>query len=503
MNWFDRTLGVIAPGVGLRRARQRQALEVLARAYEGAKTGRRTEGWITPGTGANSEIGPALARLRARSRDLVRNNPYAAKAVQALVSNMVGTGLMPRARAGETELARQADRLWARFASECDADGLTDFAGLQALIVRSLVESGEVLVRLRPRRVEDGLAVPLQLQVLEPDHLDTGRTEELPGGGYILQGVEFDPLGRRVAYWLYPRHPGEAGGLSGLGHPVARRVPADQVLHLFERLRPGQVRGVPWFAPVMLKLRDLDDYDEAELVRKKIEACFAAFVTGAEDEETLGRAQLDAAGRRVESFEPGMIEYLEPGKDVKFASPAASGGYAEYMRMQLHAVAAGVGLTYELLTGDLSQVNYSSIRAGLIEFRRRMEALQWQLLVPGLCQPVWRRFVLAAQAAGALPDGAEIAAEWTAPRFEAVDPLKDIQADVQAVRAGVMTLKEAIARQGYEPAQVLREIAETNAELDALGLILDSDPRRSTKTGQDSGREVAPASSDEDRNDTE
>ena len=100
-----------------------------------------------------------------------------------------------------------------------------------------------------------------------------------------------------------------------------------------------------------------------------------------------------------------MIEYLAPGKDVKFATPSASGGYAEYMRVQLHAIAAGVGLTYELLTGDLSQVNYSSIRAGLLEFRRRMEALQWQLLVPGLCRPVWQRFVATAQATGALPAG--------------------------------------------------------------------------------------------------
>lgn len=488
MQWFDRAIGAVAPGLGLRRTRQRQALNMITRAYDGARQSRRTEGWITPGTGANAEIGPALSRLRARSRDLVRNNPYAAKAVQALVSNIVGTGLMPRARAQEPELAAQADLLWARFAASCDADGLTDFAGLQALIVRALVESGEVLVRLRPRRRADGLAVPLQIQVLEPDHLDSLRTEELAGGGYILQGVEFDSRGQRVAYWLFPRHPGDANALMGQGSLQSRRVPADQVLHLFERLRPGQVRGVPWFAPVMLKLRDLDEYDEAELVRKKIEACFAAFVTGVEDEGTLGAAQTNAAGQRVESFEPGMIEYLEPGKDVKFAAPSASAGYAEYMRFQLHAIAAGVGLTYELLTGDLSQVNYSSIRAGLIEFRRRMEALQWQLLVPGLCQPVWRRFVEAAQAAGILPQDVEITADWTAPRFEAVDPLKDIQADVLAVRAGVMTLKEAIARQGYEPAQVLREIAATNAELDALGLILDSDPRRSTKTGQDSGR---------------
>src|SRR5690606_27580213 len=200
----------------------------------------------------------------------------------------------------------------------------------------------------------------------------------------------------------------------------------------------------------------------------KIEACFAAFVTGVEDEATLGKAELRAGGQRVESFEPGMIEYLEPGKDVKFAAPSASGGYADYMRVQLHAVAAGVGLTYELLTGDLSQVNYASIRAGLIEFRRRMEARQWQLLVAGLCRPVWQRFVTTAQAAGTLPAGS-IQAEWTAPRFEAVDPLKDIQADVLAVRAGVMTLKEAIARQGYDPAQVLAEIAATNTELDAAG----------------------------------
>jgi lambda family phage portal protein len=254
------------------------------------------------------------------------------------------------------------------------------------------------------------------------------------------------------------------------------------VLHLFDRLRPGQVRGVPWFAPVILKLRDLDEYDDAELVRKKIEACFAAFVTGADDEETLGAAASDAEGRRVESFEPGMIEYLAPGKDVKFATPSHAGGYAEYMRVQLHAIAAGVGLTYELLTGDLSQVNYSSIRAGLLEFRRRMEALQWQLLVPGLCRPVWQRFVATAQAIGALPAGT-IEAEWTAPRFEAVDPLKDIQADILAVRAGLMTLKEAIARQGYDPAHVLAEIGATNAELDALGIVLDTDPRKATKTG--------------------
>ena len=482
MNWIDRAVGYVSPRAGLRRARARAAIGVLSRGYDGARLGRRTEGWTAPGTGANAEVAVALPRLRDRARDLVRNNPYAAKGVQALVSNLVGTGIVARARAGDERRNADTDKLWTRFVAECDADGRTDFHGLQALAARAMVESGEALVRLRPRRLADGLTVPLQLQVLEADHLDTARTGDLASGGFVHQGIEFDALGRRVAYWLYPVHPGEVATFRRW-RMESRRVPADMICHVFERLRPGQERGVPWLAPVILRLRDLDEYDDAELVRKKIEACFAAFVLDGDDAEPLGEAREDAAGRRVESFEPGMIEYLPAGRDVRFAAPASSGGYPEYMRLQLHAVAAGLGLTYELLTGDLSQVNYSSIRAGLIEFRRRVEALQWQVLIPCLCAPVWQRFVATAQAAGTLEEGT-YGVEWTAPRFEAVDPIKDAKADVMAVRAGFMTLKEAIARNGYDPGEVLAEIAETNVLLDRLGLVLDTDPRRVTQTGQ-------------------
>ena len=152
----------------------------------------------------------------------MRNNPYAAKAIHAVVSNLVGTGIMPRARAGDAEINEAADRLWARFAATCDADGLTDFSGLQALVVRAMVESGECLVRLRERRIEDGLPVPLQLQLLEADHLDTSKTGDLPNGGFVVQGVEFDALGRRRAYWLFPVHPGEVAMFAGRRSPASR-----------------------------------------------------------------------------------------------------------------------------------------------------------------------------------------------------------------------------------------------------------------------------------------
>jgi len=356
-----------------------------------------------------------------------------------------------------------------------------DFYGLQTLICREMVEAGEVLVRRRLRRPSDGLDVPLQLQILEADFLDATKNGQASGKGQLVQGVEFDGIGRRTAYWLHESHPGDAfstwhGGLQ------SRSVPAADIVHVYEKQRV-QVRGVPWGAPVIRSLRDLDDYEVAEIVRKKTEACVTAIVFG--DEETqqgVAPSVVDADGKRIEQFEPGLIAYARGGKDIRFNQPAAVGGYAEYKRASLHTIAAGFRVPYELLTGDLSQVNYSSIRAGLVEFRRMIDAVQWQLFIPMLCQPVWDWFTQAAWAAGRIPDPV-VPVEWSPPKFEAVDPLKDAMADLLSVRSGTMTLAEAIARQGRNPDAVLAEIAATNAKLDAAGIVLDSDPRRVTKTG--------------------
>lgn len=139
----------------------------------------------------------------------------------------------------------------------------------------------------------------------------------------------------------------------------------------------------------------------AELVRKKTEACVTAIVFGDDEaQQGIAPAVIDADGNRVEQFEPGLIAYARGGKDIRFNQPAATGGYGEYKRASLHTIAAGFRVPYELLTGDLSQVNYSSIRAGLVEFRRHVDAVQWQLVFPMLCAPVWRWFIREALSAG-------------------------------------------------------------------------------------------------------
>ena len=483
--WLERTIALVAPRTARRRLLARQAFNTLARGYEGAVRGRQNDGWRTPATSADSEVAFAGALLRHRMRDLVRNNPHAAKAVAVLVNNIIGSGIMPRAASQDETLNGQVNALWEAWCGRCDADGQLDFYGLQTLICREMIEAGEVLVRRRQRRASDGLPVPVQLQVLEADFLDAARNGTI-GSGRAIQGVEFDAIGRRRAYWLYGHHPGDAFGALNRDGLASAAVPAAQIAHVYEKQRT-QVRGVPWGAPVIRALRDLDDYEAAEIVRKKIEACMTAIVVAdeAEDEEKDGKiAPLvhDCDGMPIEQFEPGLIAYARGGKDIRFNQPATTGGYAEYKRASLHTISAGFRVPYELLTGDLSQVNYSSIRAGLVEFRRMVDAVQRQLFIPMVCAPVWRWFTQAAFVAGdiAVPD---VPVEWSPPKFEAVDPLKDEMASLLAMRIGTTTLAGAIARQGRNPDAVLAEIAATNAKLDNLGIVLDSDPRKVTRTG--------------------
>ena len=349
--WLDRAIGAVAPRTALKRVLARQSFEAITRGYDGAAKGRRTDGWRTSATSADAEVAIAGALLRDRMRDLVRNNPHAAKAVSALVNNIVGSGIIPRAASGNEKIDAQANKLWASWSAQCDADGQLDFLGLQTLACRQMIEAGEVLLRRRPRRPNDGLDVPLQLQLLEADMLDSGRNGDLADGGRIVQGVEFDPIGKRRAYWLFAQHPGD-NSVSLKRRIDSLAIPASDILHLYEKQRT-QVRGVPWGTPVMRALRDLDDWTQAELVRKKTEACVVGIVLGADEaEQGIAPSVVDGDGNRVEQFEPGLIAYARGGKDIRFNQPATTAGVGEWMRGQLHIVAAGFRMPYELLTGD-------------------------------------------------------------------------------------------------------------------------------------------------------
>jgi lambda family phage portal protein len=456
--------------------------------YDAAGSGRRTLAWTVSNPGAVAALAYTQETLRAKSRDMVRRSAWAAAGIEAFVANAIGTGIKPQSMVEDAALREAIHRLWWHWCEEADAANLTDFYGLQALATRAMLEGGEALVRLRYRRPEDGLPVALQLQVLEPEHLPVTLNRELPNGNVIRAGIEFDRLGRRVAYHLYRSHPGDGGlaPMSGVGGMDTVRVPAEEVIHLFRPLRPGQIRGEPWLARALVKLHELDQYDDAELVRKKTAAMFAGFITRLSPEDNLmGEGPPDAQGAALAGLEPGTLQILEPGEDIKFSQPADVGAsYAEFMRSQFRALAAAIGITYEMLTGDLTQVNYSSIRAGLLEFRRRCEAIQHGVIVHQLCRPVWRAWMDQAVLEGALNlpgygrrRRAYQAAKWIPQGWQWVDPLKEFNALKLAIRAGLMSRSEAISAYGYDAEDVDREIAADNQRADDLGLVFDSDPR--------------------------
>lgn len=486
MGWLNKAILAVAPRIAVSRMRHQLAAQLLekeSRKYEGAAKGRRTAGWSGVGTSANAETGPALSTLRNNARDLERNNGWAVKGLTGIVSNVVGTGIRCQPK-GPKEKAKKASKIWKQWAetTACDFDGRNDLYGIQGLVMQSVARDGEALVRFRwsPVAVNGkSTRFPLQLQVLEADFLDMTRTNG-DNSNSVIQGVEVDDQGRVVAYWLYEQHPGESG-VSFFKRKKYRsnRVPADEVIRIYRQDRAGQLRGVSWFAPVILSLKDLDEYEDAQLIRQKIAACFAVFVRDSQGIEETTAPNAKALPERVE---PGIIEHLPAGKDISFADPPSVEGYDVYTRTILRKIAAGFGLTYEVMTGDYSMTNFSSGRMSWIEMGRNISNWRWRMLIPQLCVPIWDQFVRTAKIAGTDLDG--VIAEWTAPRRELVNPKEEIAATVAEIRAGLLSISEAVRERGFDFDDLMAEIAADAEKIDKLGLVLDSDPRRTTQQGQ-------------------
>lgn len=491
-NWIDRLITTVAPRYGLQRMRARHASALLARNYEAASTGRRTQGWRKSSTDANAAASGSLGTLRDVARDLVRNNPYAESALTTISDHVIGSwGITPSVEPPQW-------KVWAD-STLCDADGRNTFYGLQRLVIRSVVESGEVLIRRRIRRPEDNLPIPLQLQILEPDYLDTLKNDVIRNETgivirRIIQGIEFDALGRRAAYWLFDEHPGSASAAVLTSH----RIPATEILHIYEQKRPGQARGVSWFGSVLLRFKDFDEFEDATLMKQKVAACLAVLTTDI-DGSGAPIGSVDSASPLVDMIEPGAILNLPPGRDVKVVEPPAVREYSDYCKNQLRAIATGLGVTFEDLTGNYDGLPFSAARMSRLRHWSRVEDWRWNLLIPQFLNPVWAWAVEVGTVAGLkIP----ATTEWNAPPLPMIEPDKEGLAIQRNIRSGIQTLKQAIKERGLNYEQFLDELQNDFKELDKRGLVLDMDPRKVTQAGQLQGA-AATAGTTEDEPDDE
>ncbi len=395
------------------------------RSFDGATGGRRASGMGRMGR-ANPEIAAAAQTVGARATYLAANNPWVSQGVANWVGALIGPGIMPYSQDAE------ALEIWDRWIPDADATGRSDFAGIQASLARSMIVAGE------------GLAIWTEsgLRMLDPEQLDRSKTD----GQTIFQGVEADDNGKPIAYWILPEKPASA-----IYQPPVR-VGAADVIHLFRRDHPDQIRGMSWLAPIILSASELDAYADALQMSAKVAALMAVFVS---DPAAQGDPDFE-----LSPLEPGAVVKVPGGSQITTNSPSQLQQADSFLKFGLRQIAAGLGLPDHLVSGDLTDANYSSLRAGLIPFRQRVEQIQYSTIVPQLMTPVWRRVMTAAALDGDIdPQAAQQSIDWIMPKPLQVDPAKDIEATVAEIEAGLTSKRQAILERGWNPDRLAQEIA--------------------------------------------
>lgn len=456
--------------------------------FEAGSQGRRTVGWRAPTSSANQAILSTLTTLRDRSRAATRNDGYAKSVIDKWVTNIVGIGIQARSQAEDPAIRRQIDDLWLRWTYESDADGISEWEAQVTQGVRTWLEAGECFARFRSRLPSDGLVVPFQVQMLEPELCPHGHTV-YGGPARIRAGIEFNPVGRRVAFYFHPSRP----ELDDYDASQLRRVPADSVVHMYDPLRPGQLRGIPHLTQALVELHELAKFRDATLLRQQLSNLFVAFVKRA---QATGSAEAihpltgvapetSSDDKPMLQLEPGLFQELADGEEVEFSKPPDAQGYPEFIRQQLYGVAAATGVPYEVLTGDMGGVNDRTVRVILNEFRRRVQVYQHQIVAAKLCRPVWRAWFRAAYLSGALDLPSDYlrtperydGVEWKPQAFPYIHPVQDVEAQALRVRNGFESRTAIISENGGDIETVDAEQAAEHEQSDRLGLRHDSDGR--------------------------
>jgi lambda family phage portal protein len=482
--------------------------------FFGATNGRRTLNIGSSTRGASSlalSDGPTLL-ARARKADM--DNPLARNGITSFVAEVIGTGIRPHSKHSNPDIRRTLEKEFALWWPQSSAvrrigpggkpDSLQDFGLQQSLVCRNLVVAGEAFARLRPRLAADlspaGLRVPLQIDLIEPEQLAWWRMtgENVAPGNLVRGGIEFDQIHQRAAYHFYREHPGDTSLWPNAWEVV--RVPADSMLHVVEFLQGAQIRGISSLAPIIVALADLDDYDDATRLRNKLgKYLFGWRKTLNPDIDplqnssstTAGTDQAPAGAAYVES-QPGQVTMLDTNANEEFgfyAHPGVENTYEVFMRVQRQTIATIQRISYEMATGDMNQVNYSSARVRLIALRRIWKQFQHQVMVQQFCRPLWRAWLDAAALAGVISAAdyrknpeEYLNVEWSGEPWEWVDPVKDITSLRMEIESALTSREAVVAERGQDVTELDAAIKRDHDREKAMGIVPVYGASRVTET---------------------
>jgi len=500
-----------------------KAIAPRRRMYAGANSGRLTSNWFAAATSADSEIKSSNKRLRQRTRQTCRDNVYARQAQRSIVQNVIGTGVriqcdVRKLRGGKldtkiNDTIEAAWKEWIRYDS-CSASGRDSLDDMSRLIVKSLFESGEVFVRLIKRPFGRS-KVPFALELLESDQLDDDYEGTPSKTTSWRMGIERDAFQRAKRYAFFKKHPGDTPFPTPVGEKRHMILPASEVIHLFIADRPGQTRGVSWLASALQDLHHLSGFQEASVIRARAASSLMGFISSPEGELDPGGEVMDE--ERVSEFQPGVWKYLAPGETAHVPQlDAPSGEFEPFLRAMLRGLASGCGVSYESVSRDFSQTNYSSSRLSLIEDRDHYRTIQG-FLQERFFQPVFDQWLELAVLGNTLdlptfetePDRFK-RVRWLFRGWNYVDPQKEIQAAKEAVKAGFKTQAQVVAESGGDLEELMASRKREVDQAAQLNLAFDTNPA-STPTKEEvstvdekvesesnGGKKARPGSADSD-----
>lgn len=452
--------------------RQLEQMLLQQRQYAAADRSRLSSGWKTGFGDGNANLAPDLSLIRRRARQQERDNPFVTAAVRNLTVDL--TGIDMRATHPNPRVAKKAQAAWKRYKK------LLRLRTKQKVVVRETIVGGESLIVMRPK----GKKPFQQMQVLPGECLDQSKTEILTNGNRIVMGVEYAPDDDDpVAFWIFPEHPG-----SVLPNVVwtSERVEAQYVLHVYEDLWAGQARGVPWFYASILPFDQIEQLITALQIKKRVEACLSVVrVPGSAegDGDRLGSETKDSSGRMLAELAPGAIINAKSGDKIEVVNPSSSGDGGNFLRSELMRGSAGMGVPYHIVSGDVTNANFSSLRADLIPYRARREDWVDTVFAPKAWEPLFDICMRLEAIATGDQRLLEVEGEYSMPPMEWIDPLKDILALKEKLRIFPGMLPETLAKLGLDWRVQVQTQAEVDAFVDASGVVYDADARRVNGSG--------------------
>lgn len=495
MNALDSLIAFFSPSRAAEREAWRQQLDILRYGYDGAQIDRLNGGWRTTNEAAEYTNSTSRDIIRSRARDLERNSDMMSAVVSAYKRNVIGYGYTLQAATGDTALDDKIEAAWKEWTKKknCDITGQQSLNQLLRMaLARKKIDGGILFLKTYTGKGD----IPLQLQALEVDELSVTAAAPKYKNDKIIGGIELDPYNKPVGFWI------EKYSLDGWSLSEPEFIPADRIIYLYQKKRPSQVREISDVAASLTRIRDANELMTAVSVKERIAACLSVFVKKSVPTQNggFGRqpgvvtpdGRMDYSGKMLK---PGMITEMNPGDEIQVVDPKGSGGEAEGMiKLQQRLISSGQGLSYESVSRDMSNVNYSSARQGVVEddmtFAEDIE------LIKELLDDIYEAFLVAGMLSGIfdLPGFFEnreakhkyLAHNWVSSPKPWIDPVKEANANKTALETGLKTFAELSAADGRDWKEKIDEIAEIKAYAAEKGVNLGGELYGSSEQAESS-----------------